>query len=53
MLGNQECNKNILIVGSGGSYVTGLYAKYIIEDKMKNLCEVLKPMEVLQINVEL
>ena len=48
-----ECNKNILIVGSGGSYVTGLYAKYIIEDKMKNLCEVLKPMEVLQINLEL
>lgn len=48
-----ENNKNILIVGSGGSYVTGLYAKYIIEKNMKNLCEVLKPMEVLQTNLEL
>lgn len=48
-----EINKNILIVGSGGSYVTGLYAKYIIEKNMKNLCEVLKPMEVLQTNLEL
>ena len=48
-----ENNKNILIVGSGGSYVTGLYAKYIIEKNMKNLCEVLKPMEVMQTNLEL
>lgn len=48
-----ENNKNILIIGSGGSYVTGLYAKYIIENNMKNLCEVLKPMEVLQSNLEL
>lgn len=46
-------NKNILIIGSGGSYVTGLYAKYIIENNMQNLCEVLKPMEVLQANLKL
>lgn len=46
-------HKNILIVGSGGSYVTGLYSKYIIENNMDNLCEVLKPMEVLQSNLKI
>lgn len=48
-----ESNRNILIVGSGGSYVTGLYTKNIIENNMKNLCDVLKPMEVLQSNLDL
>lgn len=42
-----------MIVGSGGSYVAGLYAKYIIEKNKTNLCEVLKPMEVSQTNMQL
>lgn len=41
-------SKNILICGTGGSYITGLYAQKIIEDNTDNLCRVLKPMEVLQ-----
>lgn len=46
-------NKNILIIGSGGSYISALLTKLIIEKNMPNLCEVLKPMEILQSNLKL
>jgi len=46
-------NGNILIVGTGGSYISALYAKCIIEKNMQNLCEVLTPMEAMQGNVNL
>lgn len=52
-LNDFKSNQNILIVGSGGSYVTGLYAENIIENNMKNLCHVFKPMEVLQTRLNL
>lgn len=50
-LNDFKSKQNILIVGSGGSYVTGLYAKDIIENNMQNLCQVFKPMEVLQTRI--
>lgn len=46
-------NKNILIIGTGGSYVSGVFAKSIIEKNMKNLCEIKMPMDFLNINLEL
>ncbi len=46
-------NGNILIIGTGGSYISALHAKYIIEKNMQNLCEVLTPMEAMQSNVNL
>ncbi len=46
-------NGNIMLIGTGGSYISALYAKYIIEKNMKNLCEVLTPMEAMQSNVNL
>lgn len=48
-----ENNQNIIIIGTGGSYITGLYIKNIMEQYKQNLCEVLKPMEALQSNLTL
>lgn len=52
-LNDFKLNQNILIVGSGGSYVTGLYAENIIENNMQNLCHVFKPMEIPQARLSL